>query len=399
MTKAVENRKRSITKELSIMVDCMPGAAFVSRATVTGDGELLYANQELLNLFGCNDLNDLLEISHGSYIGMIYPDDVDSARWFLSEHEKDSHSDSTNGESEEDGRTFRIEHRIQTKDHRIIGVVQIARDIRDPEMGELVYSLLLRPSIGLGISKKDLVTGLPNMRAFLDYAEKTTTENRREEVIRPVTYIFFNLAHFKRYNIRHGLDDGDALLRKVADVLLADFPRDFVANFGGDHFGVLTLEDDYEARINKAHDRIAEIRPEATVELKAGIYRADTRKTDIAVNAGCDLAKMACDSITENPDQYIRFYDDALAEQVQQHEYITENIDRAIANGWIKVYYQPVIRSISGALCGFEALTRWVDPTYGFMNPAVFIHTLEESHLIHKLDIYVVQQVCKRLQS
>ena len=102
---------------------------------------------------------------------------------------------------------------------------------------------------------------------------------------------------------------------------------------------------------------------------------------------------MACDSITDKSDQYIRLYDDKLAEKVELQEYITENIDRAIANGWIKVYYQPVVRSLSGALCGFEALTRWIDPAYGFMNPAVFIHTLEENHLIHKLDIYAVQQV------
>ena len=395
MTKAILSRKGPISEELTSMVDSMPGAAFVSRATGTGGGEILYANKELLRLYGCESLEELLDLSNSSYIGLVYPDDVDSAKWFIAEHTKKL----CDGSESEDEQTFRMQHRIQTKDHRIIEVVEIARYINDAKLGELVYSMQLRPSIELAAGRKDILTGLPNMRAFLDYAEKTTSRNRREDVVRPVNYIYFNLAHFKRYNIRHGLDDGDVFLRKVADILQHTFENDFTACFGADHFGVLTLDDAFEEQVREAHAKIAKIRPEATVELKAGIYRADTQKTDIAVNAACDLAKIACDSITANPNQYIRIYDDNLAKKVEQQSYITENLDRAIANGWIKVYYQPVVRSISNALCGFEALTRWVDPVYGFMNPAIFIHTLEESHLIHKLDIYVVQQVCRKLQS
>ena len=76
-------------------------------------------------------------------------------------------------------------------------------------------------------------------------------------------------------------------------------------------------------------------------------------------------------------------------------EYINTNIDAALENGWVKAFYQPVIRSLTGRLCGAESLARWVDPEHGFMAPDKFIGALEESGQIHKLDCFIVEQVCK----
>lgn len=78
-------------------------------------------------------------------------------------------------------------------------------------------------------------------------------------------------------------------------------------------------------------------------------------------------------------------------------EYVINNIDDAIKNGWIKVYYQPVIRSLTAHLCGCEALARWIDPEVGFLSPDKFIKALEDSKQIHKLDCYMVECICKEL--
>ncbi len=75
--------------------------------------------------------------------------------------------------------------------------------------------------------------------------------------------------------------------------------------------------------------------------------------------------------------------------------YVAENIDRAIENGWIRVYYQPVIRSLTGQLCGAESLARWNDPEIGLLPPDKFIGALEENSSIHKLDLFMLEQVCK----
>ena len=75
-------------------------------------------------------------------------------------------------------------------------------------------------------------------------------------------------------------------------------------------------------------------------------------------------------------------------------EYVIKNIDAALENGWIHVYYQPVIRSLTGQLCGAESLARWIDPEIGFLSPDKFIGALEASRQIHKLDCWVVDKVC-----
>ncbi len=75
-------------------------------------------------------------------------------------------------------------------------------------------------------------------------------------------------------------------------------------------------------------------------------------------------------------------------------EYVVNNIDVAIEKGWIKVYYQPVVRTLTKQLCGAESLARWIDPVHGFLSPDKFIGALEDSNQIHKLDSYIVEKVC-----
>ena len=79
--------------------------------------------------------------------------------------------------------------------------------------------------------------------------------------------------------------------------------------------------------------------------------------------------------------------------------YILTHFEHALSDGSIQPYYQPVVRTISGQLCSFEALARWVDPERGVIRPDQFIPVLERERLIHKLDICIIRQVCQRLRS
>ena len=78
--------------------------------------------------------------------------------------------------------------------------------------------------------------------------------------------------------------------------------------------------------------------------------------------------------------------------------YILEHFDEALKNKWIEVYYQPVVRTITGAFCGAEALARWNDPGKGLLPPAKFIPVLEETGRITELDLYVLKQICQDYQ-
>ena len=85
-------------------------------------------------------------------------------------------------------------------------------------------------------------------------------------------------------------------------------------------------------------------------------------------------------------------------EQNDLKTYILAHFDEALEKGWIELYVQPVVRILTGDLCNFEGLARWNDPVYGLLPPGKFIPVLEEAHEIHKLDMYLVELICRSLR-
>ena len=84
--------------------------------------------------------------------------------------------------------------------------------------------------------------------------------------------------------------------------------------------------------------------------------------------------------------------------QESLNAYILSHFDDALSRKYIKVYYQPVIRTISGQLCSFEALARWQDPVRGLLRPDQFIPVLEHEKRIHELDGYIIYEVCRQIR-
>ena len=75
--------------------------------------------------------------------------------------------------------------------------------------------------------------------------------------------------------------------------------------------------------------------------------------------------------------------------------YLIDNIQNAVDKGEIEVWFQPHIRSLSGKVSSFEALARWRDSEHGLISPVLFIAPLEKHHLIHILDMHIIEEVCK----
>ena len=80
-------------------------------------------------------------------------------------------------------------------------------------------------------------------------------------------------------------------------------------------------------------------------------------------------------------------------------QYIADNLQSAVLENCIRPFYQPVIRTISRKLCGFEALARWIDPVRGMIRPDQFIPVLEKNRTVHLLDECIIRQVCARLRA
>ena len=245
----------------------------------------------------------------------------------------------------------------------------------------------------LGEDIRDKVTGLLMMRPFLHLADEG---NKRRKEGKKYVLLFYNILNFARYNYRFGLDEGDRLLKRIGRILQDVFPDCLISHFDVDHYIVLFAgEGDPDLKVRESYERIfSALRLRNTMGCKIGAYVWDN--PEVSAEAGCSHAKSACDSIHDINGEFFVYYSDQLQMKNEMDEYIRFHIDEAVEKGWLKVYYQPIIRTITGDLCSFEALSRWQDPIYGPLAPYQFIEPLEESGLIYKLDVFVLNEVCRR---
>lgn len=85
-------------------------------------------------------------------------------------------------------------------------------------------------------SLHDPLTNLPNRRYFHEHARNEWRRALRNQD--PVSVLFIDIDHFKRFNDRHGHEQGDDCLRQVGRRLQSSLNRagDMVARHGGEEF-------------------------------------------------------------------------------------------------------------------------------------------------------------------
>ena len=101
----------------------------------------------------------------------------------------------------------------------------------------------------------DLLTGLPNRRAFQERLKEMVDTNSRTDAATGL--LFIDLDKFKDVNDTLGHDAGDTVLRQVAKQLRAILRSgDFVARLGGDEFAFLLTAD--PSQLHDKAGRVAE---------------------------------------------------------------------------------------------------------------------------------------------
>ncbi len=240
----------------------------------------------------------------------------------------------------------------------------------------------------------DMLTGLPNMSYFLRLADSWKKEIIKEKRI--PTMLYFDLIGMKYFNDKYGLSEGDKLLRELAFLLKKYFSNENCCRLGQDHFAAYTCVENITEILDEIFDKLKSLNNGNTLPLRVGIYRDIFEP--IAASAAIDRAKLACDEDRSRVASWYNFYDSRLRSKFLQREYIINNYQRAMDEGWIKPFYQPIIRTINGRVCDEEALARWVDPARGIISPEIFIPVLEDAKLIHHVDLRIIEKVLENLK-
>ena len=221
---------------------------------------------------------------------------------------------------------------------------------------------------------EDPLTGASNIYSFLSYSGDYLRRYRAGS--KTPCIICIDVMNMKRYNSTFGYQKGSELLVRIADVLRDRFEGEPVARFSEDHFVILTTMEERDMKLMQIHAAERSLdEPIMNIHLATGTYQITG---DEEIGIACDRAQLACDVVKREKERHPNrgfsdgIYDTALAEAQEKQEYVLSHIDEAIEKGWLTVYFQPIVRSVSGELCNEEALARWIDPKYGFLSPGRF---------------------------
>ena len=245
-------------------------------------------------------------------------------------------------------------------------------------------------------NQTDILTGLPNITYFRDFSQKILDDEQARR--KGVVFIYFDVKNFRTFNYLHGFDESDRLLVHVAGAISKTFPEFCVSRCLNDKFILMANNLDIERRIKIVGSLVALFKHSEKIVIKAGIYVVPYQEKVTSVQAQ-DCANIACESAKNAEKINFVYYNDALGKREKLRKHIIASIDEtAIANEYIKVYYQPIVHVFNRKICAYEALARWDDPQYGFLSPADFIDVLEEERLIHKLDVFILKKVCEQMK-
>jgi diguanylate cyclase (GGDEF)-like protein len=123
------------------------------------------------------------------------------------------------------------------------------------------------------LATRDALTGLANRRLFDESIQREVA--RAQRLAAPLSLLVLDVDHFKQVNDTYGHQTGDAVLREVADALVANTKNyDVVARYGGDEFVVLLPgchRDDAVGVAERVRKGIARAVGEAPVTVSAGV--------------------------------------------------------------------------------------------------------------------------------
>lgn len=266
------------------------------------------------------------------------------------------------------------------------------------------------------LAYRDTLTGLPNRVLFWQLLETAVGLARRYG--HKCALMFVDLDDFKRVNDSLGHNAGDQLLTTVArrlekvvrstDIVSSGNIEmagnvSAVGRLGGDEFLILLnkIEMAEDAAV-VARRLIESLREEIMIQQQPLFIGASVGISVFPDDSGdahallrnADVAMYQAKSRGKNNFQY---FAPGMNVSTSEQLKIQTHLRKAIQDGGLLLYLQPLFDTETGALVSAEALLRWKDPELGYVSPGVFIPIAESTGDIVPLTIWLIEEVCRRL--
>lgn len=249
----------------------------------------------------------------------------------------------------------------------------------------------------------DGLTQLANRKATLDHLERALARVGRGEGF--VGVLFIDIDGFKTVNDTFGHAAGDLVLVTVAERLKASLRQgDLAGRLGGDEFLVvlepLATPEDAALMAERLLSTLGEPvhHDEATIVPSASIGVASTNGLGLDATELVRDADLAVYRAKGSGRGRVEVCDEDLRASIANRSEVDGALATAIADGELRLFFQPVVLSPSNRVVSAEALVRWERPGHGLIQPDDFVPIAEEGNQILALDRWVLGQACRQLQ-
>jgi len=309
----------------------------------------------------------------------------------------------------------------ESPSHRILSV----RPHRDGDGAILGVVATVHEALAIASDKSleyatDALTGLAGRHCFMARLRSAVAPSAGSR--RPAAVFLLDIDNFKGVNDLYGTSIGDAVLRVIANRLLAStrsraLPSartgkplatqrsDMVARLGADEFAIILGNPtpgiaDADAFARRLLQLVVSpvIVGEQRVRLSANLgYMVTTDAHRSEDDAMRDLDAALQEAKQRGPNT-AKLWEPVLTSTVGRRLAMLDQLRAALDEGQFVLHYQPILCLDDGQVVGAEALLRWNHPSDGLVSPAAFLPVLEESGLIVPVGCWVLRETVRQMQ-
>jgi diguanylate cyclase (GGDEF)-like protein len=253
----------------------------------------------------------------------------------------------------------------------------------------------------------DALTALPNRAVVVKCLERALAGVQRSGGL--MASLFIDLDRFKLINDSLGHEAGDEVLCAVADRLRATVrPGDTVGRLAGDEFVVISEKLAIADNAVRLAERIVEALTAPITIGASGFERQVCVGASVGISFADGSIPLTAEDMLRDADMAmyrakqrgrgrVEIFDDALRVEVERRLESQADLRRGIAQGELRVHYQPIVDLATGVVAGFEALVRWQHPTRGLLGAGEFIDVAEETGLVVRLGSEILALACREI--
>ncbi|WP_432474787.1 putative bifunctional diguanylate cyclase/phosphodiesterase [Amphritea sp. HPY] len=244
-------------------------------------------------------------------------------------------------------------------------------------------------------STHDILTDLPNKALFYDRVEQAClAENVPGKAL---SILLIEIANYKEINDTLGRNGSDSLIKQVAVRLESAFSAPVsIARIDSNIFSLLITDVEGRYQVLAVAESIQRVldavffvgKVKLSAHANVGIVHFPEHGEDVDTlvqRAGIALY------VAHNSNKGYAVYDTSFDAHNPGQLTLMSELNQALLQNQMELYYQPKIDISSGRLCGAEALVRWNHPKHGLLMPDNFIPLMERTRIIQSLSIWVLK--------